>query len=244
MTKIFINPGHSKNGQPDAGCAYNGIKEYDIANKIAEQLAVCLKYNGFQVEVYQQCGCNNDSNKQLNTVAQKANASMADAFISIHMNGFKDATTKGTETWYLKNSSKGKLLAGYINSELVKPCDGYVLTNRGAKYDQRGLAVLKYTNMPAILTEIGFISNTNEAKFIATHVEAIAQRLCNAICRYFNKAPKEWQPPTPIQESKYPQEVILTHVGDGKYDVNVDEELKLKGNKLATCLDWIKKTYE
>lgn len=244
MTKIFINPGHSKNGIPDAGCVYNGIKECDIAAKIAEQLKVCLDFNGFQTEVYQQTGEDNNANKQLNKVCQLANASKANLFISIHMNGFADALANGTETWYMSGSTNGKLLAGYMNTELVKAFNNYTLKNRGAKVDQRGLAVLKYTNMPAVLTEIGFISNVKEAEFIVTYVDAIAQRLCNAICRYFNKVPKEWQPPQPLSESKYPQEIILTHIGDGKYDVNVDEELKLKGNKLSTCVEWVKKTYD
>lgn len=243
MTKIFINPGHSLNGLPDAGCVYNGLKECDIAAQVAEQLEKHLKFNNFQTELYQQTGEDNNSNKQLNKVCQLANASKADLFISIHMNGFNNPDAKGTETLYAQSSSKGKLIAGYINTELTKPFKSYTFTNRGAKVDSRGLAVLKYTNMTAILTEIGFISNKAEADFIKANVNEIAQRLCNAICRYFNKAPKVYQEPVQKDESKYPQEIILTHVGQGKYDVNVDLVLKLNENKLSTCLDWIKKTY-
>lgn len=243
MTKIFINPGHSKDGKPDCGCAYNGIRECDMAAKIAQRLELCLKFNGFETQVYQQTGYDNNANKQLNSVASLANASRADLFISIHMNGFANETAKGTETIYLGTSTKGKLIASYVNNELIRPYKTYTFANRGAKADVRGLAVLKYTNMPAVLTEIGFISNKQECQVIVNNQNIIAQRLCDAICKYFNKAPKTYQEPQVIVESNYPQEIVLIHVGDGKYDLNVDKALKLNGNKLTTCVDWIKKTY-
>lgn len=235
MIKVFINAGHSKRGNPDPGCCYNGIKEYDIAAKIADSLEEKLLLNGFLVESYQQTG-SNDADIQLNSVAHLANQYNANIFISIHMNGFSNPSACGTETWYHKDSSRGKSLAECVHNELIKPFDNYQLKNRGTKVDTRGFAVLKYTQMPAILTEIGFISNVDEANFIKYNVNTIAQRLCNGICSYFNKKPKD----IPSKdESKMPKEIILTNIKDDKYDVVVDSCLKLKENKLSTCLEWL-----
>lgn len=245
MTKIFINPGHSRHGIPDCGCIYNDIKECDIAFQIGERLEKCLKFNNFQTQLYQQTGYDNNANKQLNSVASLANALKADMLISIHMNGVANSNAIGTETFFSNGSFQGKLIAGYINTELIKPYhtpNYYLLANRGTKIDTRGLAVLKYTKMPAVLTEVGFISNPKEAEFIKTNVNEIAQRICNGICNYFNQTIKIYQD-TIEQIKKYPQEIILTHISDGKYDVNVDLALKLNSNKLLTCLEWIKKTY-
>lgn len=235
MTKIFINAGHSKNGNPDPGCCYNGLKEYDLAARIAKSLEEKLIANGFSVENYQQTG-SNDANIQLNSVAHLANRSKADIFISIHMNGFNKESAKGTETLYHPGSQKGKKIANCINDELIKPFENYSLTNRGIKEDSRGLAVLKYTNMPAVLTEIGFISNKEEANFISTNINKIAQRLCNGICSYFNVKPKETDKNTP----NFPKEITLKHIKDDKYNVFVNSDLLLKENKLSTCIDWLK----
>lgn len=240
MIKIFINPGHSKDGKPDPGCVYNGIKECDICASIAKLLKEKLEYNGFLVDYYQQTGYNNNANSQLNSVAKLANQCNSDAFISIHMNGFNKDSAKGTETLYHSGSSKGQVFAECINNELTKPFDSYQLTNRGVKADTRGLAVLRDTKMTAILTEIGFISNKEEANFIKNNINVIAQRLCNGICLYFNKIPKEQK----SNNTKFPKNINLTLIEDDKYDVMIDDKLVLKKNKFFTVIEWLKSTYD
>lgn len=243
MTLVFINPGHSANGQPDAGAVYNGTRECDIAAKIAAQLEKLLQFNGFTVLTYQQTGYNNDSNKQLNSVASKANTVKADIFISIHMNGFTSPDAKGTETWYMNGSKTGQKLAELMNKELSSPYKSYTLVNRGAKVDQRGLAVLKYTNMPAVLTEIGFISNKAECQFINDNVAEIAERICKSICEYFGQKYKTEDSNT-LAITGNNKEFRISPSNNGKYNCYVDNELKLKDNKLSTCLEWIVKNYQ
>ena len=231
MVKVFINPGHSLNGKPDAGCVYNGIKECDIAAQIAKALQSKLKLNNIDSELYQQNG-NKTSNAQLNEVPKVANKSGADLFMSIHMNGFNNETACGTETWYAKSSLNGKRLAELVNSKLTEAFESYSLKNRGAKADERGFLVLKATSMPAVLTEIGFISNKKEAEFIKNHIDAIADRLLRAILLYFG-----------IFEVKNKQEIRIKLLNNGRYDCFVNDQIKLSGNKLSTCLNWIQKNY-
>lgn len=235
--KIFINPGHSKNASPDSGCAYNGIKEAIICAQIGEVLSSKLKAQGFETVVYQQQGDNLTSNQQLNLVPKQANASKADIFISIHMNGFSSSSAKGTETWYYNGSTKGQKLAELCNTQLTKAFDDYTLSNRGAKVDQRGLLVLRSTNMPSVLTEIGFISNADEAKFIQNNIDAIAQRLCNAVCEYFGVEVKT------VSSQKAQLDIQIKSDENDLYNCSVGGVLKLKGNKLTSILEWIEKNY-
>lgn len=241
MTKIFLNPGHSYNCKPDAGCCYNGIKEAEICSSIAVNLKALLIQQGFDVVVFQQQGTSLTSNQQLNEIPKKANESKADLFVSIHMNGHTNETAKGTETWHLEGSVNGKKLAQLINEELTQSFGTYTLTNRGAKVDQRGLCVLRKTVMPAVLTEIGFISNKIEAEFIKSHIDTIALRLCSAICKYYGKTMLV-QILASTQKT-YPGTIILSHQSDDKYNCYIDDLLMLSNNKLSTCLNWLKDKY-
>ena len=236
MTKIFINPGHSLGCSPDAGCCYNGLKEAAICVKLAEKVTNLLNSQGFSTQLYQQQGANLTSNQQLNNVPKVANASKADLFVSIHMNGFTNPDAKGTETWYSRGSIIGEKVATAIHKELTRAFDSYTLKDRGCKIDERGLCVLKSTIMPAILIEVGFISNAAEANFIKTHLDEIAQRIVKGICAYYGKSFVE-------QQNTYPKSIKLTCTANDKYNCYIDDTLKLSNNKLSTCLDWIKKTY-
>lgn len=236
--KVFINPGHSLNGKPDAGCIYNGIRECDIARDIALCLKERLNDHHIETKLFQQNGSNKTSNAQLNEVPKEANKFGANLFISIHMNGFNNESAHGTETWYMKGSSNGKRIAELINSKLVEKFDTYQLSNRGAKEDTRGLLVLRATSMPSVLTEIGFISNKSEVVFIKSHINEIANRLCKAICEYFGI----------VYMNESTQEVLNTNIHkmfkielvcDNKYDLFIDNIKVLSKNKFSTCLNYL-----
>lgn len=79
--KIFLNPGHG--GSDPGAVSKSGTKEKDIALKICEYLAIRLRQNLFQVEMYQQV-------KSLNEVVPRGNKSKSDLFISVHCNSFSN----------------------------------------------------------------------------------------------------------------------------------------------------------
>ena len=227
--KVFINPGHSENGIPDSGASYNGYKEAIMARKISDELAMILKANNVEVELYQQRNEKGESltaNQQLNRVPKKANASKANIFISIHLNAASNTTAKGTETLYLNGSLKSEKLANLINAKLST-----YFINRGAKADTRGLLVLRATNMPAVLVEVGFISNKMEIDYINANIHTIANSIAQGIFQYFNNN----------VATKTLHKISLEETKDSLYNCYVDDILKLKENKLSTCLSWIEK---
>ena len=164
MTKIFIDPGHNPTGN-DTGAVGYGLKEQDVTVEIALKLKPLLERNGFEVKM--------SRNSLKDTVAEGLNASLAgrynaanswdaDIFVSIHCNS---ANTKayGCETYYYTGSSKGRRLADCVQPELAKETG---LCNRGVK--SANFAVIKHTNMPAILVETAFIDNYDDNRFLAS----------------------------------------------------------------------------
>jgi N-acetylmuramoyl-L-alanine amidase len=120
-----------------------------------------------------------------------ANNAKADLYVSKHYNA-KDGkwgTQNGIETIVSQYASaNSKRLGELVQAELVKE---HKRTDRGVKTDivqsKMNIAVLRYTNMPAILTESGFMDNLEEAKTMLDpeFQKADAEATCRGICKYF-----------------------------------------------------------
>ena len=154
VAKIFINPGHAPDGTPDPGAvnATTGLRECDVALIIGNKVEQYLQSAGCQTSFLQ-----SDS---LDGVVSAANSWHADLFVSIHCNSAASAAANGAETWYCHNSLKGQKAAACIQDQIVK---SVLVSDRGLKEATpgvNGLYVLTNTDMPAVLVETAFISNT------------------------------------------------------------------------------------
>jgi N-acetylmuramoyl-L-alanine amidase len=90
----------------------------------------------------------------------------ADLFISIHNDSFTDSTVGGTSTFYSSASpenAESRVFAEAVQAELVRELN---LNDRKVK--DAAFYVIKYTAMPAILVELGFISNPEEEKLLGS----------------------------------------------------------------------------
>lgn len=101
----------------------------------------------------------------LSTRTIKANSWRANAYISIHANAFGTGdwnTASGIETFVHTEASKeSSVLAKLVQEELIKSTKR---SDRGIK--SANFAVLRTTNMPAILVECGFMTNKEEATLL------------------------------------------------------------------------------
>ncbi|WP_346353229.1 N-acetylmuramoyl-L-alanine amidase [Azotosporobacter soli] len=169
--KVFLNPGHAPGGVPDPGAvnAALGLREADVVAAVGAAAAAYLRAAGCEVMV-----CQDDSLAQ---VTRQANAAAADLFVSIHCNSAGDQAARGTEVWYCDASAAGRELANCIQNQLVAALG---LTDRGCKAavpGVNGLYVLTRTAMPAVLAELAFLSNPEEAILLAS---AEKQKECAA----------------------------------------------------------------
>ena len=167
---IALDAGH---GGYDSGAVHEGRREKD--DNLALTLAVgeILQRNGVDV-VYTRTEDVYDSPVRK---AQIANESGADFFISFHRNSSPvDNQYSGVETLlYDENGTKAEM-AQAINAELAEV--GF--NNLGLNI-RRDLAVLRRTQMPALLVEVGFINTDADNALLDARFEDTAQAIANGI---------------------------------------------------------------
>ncbi|WP_245585984.1 N-acetylmuramoyl-L-alanine amidase family protein [Paenibacillus pinihumi] len=113
--------------------------------------------------------------------ARMANELHADAFISVHGNTFPDPDIAGTESYYYADDSIR--LANTIHQQLIQAAG---FKDRGVKME--GWWVLKKSEVPAILLEIGFLTNRDEeaAMLSDAHQSKVAQAIVDGLKQYFS----------------------------------------------------------
>ena len=204
---ICIDAGH---GGKDPGAVGNGVVEKDVALKTAKAVGEILKKQGFEV-VYTRTY---DVFVNLNERCRIANAKNADLFISVHVNSATNTDAKGTETLcYSKNEFAYIVQKGLISA--LKTND------RGLK-ERKDLAVLNGTKMTAVLLELGFLSNADEAKMFKkeSFYSNAANAVVKSVCSYFGVGVK-------VEEKKEDMEMVEGVVmGIGGVDKEVKRILK------------------
>ncbi|MED1863768.1 N-acetylmuramoyl-L-alanine amidase [Fictibacillus nanhaiensis] len=176
MVKIFIDPGH---GGTDPGGVANNLTEKALTLKIGVRIRDILlaEYNNVSVLMSR----TTDVTKSLTERTDAANAWGADFFLSVHTNagggtGYEDYIYPGSSaptTTYQDN----------VHVEILKVVN---FSDRGQK--TANFHVLRESNMPALLTENGFIDNVNDANKLktASFIESIARGHVNGIVKSFN----------------------------------------------------------
>ncbi|MDF2650514.1 MAG: N-acetylmuramoyl-L-alanine amidase [Paenibacillus sp.] len=175
--KIVIDPGHG--GKDPGAVGVSGKEEKVYALALAQKVYDLLK----QESVFDPYLTRNDDTfVSLDDRAEMANELEADAFISIHGNTYSDPGVSGTETFYYSDNSKQ--LAAVMHKHLLA-ADGF--KDRGVRYDQ--WKVLRLSEVPAILAEVGYISNKNdEATLLNKEGQArIAQAIVDGLKEYFKE---------------------------------------------------------
>lgn len=188
MIRIFIDQGHNPMN-PNAGAEANGIREQDVTYAVGKDLEALLKENrNFLVQVSRPApethlGSRNatSSRSSLQARVQAANAWGADYFISLHCNSNQNPNASGSEAYVYSQRSEGYPLAERI---LIGLHDVTGLANRGVMINQ-SLYVLRHTNMPAVLVEMGFLTNTEDARLLSEQPELFAQGIYEGILAYF-----------------------------------------------------------
>lgn len=159
--KIAIDPGHGLNnakaGKYDPGASAGGVTEAEIALQYGLTLKHILTQAG--IECWMTRTHKNDS-APVGTRDNRANAEKCTHFISFHMNSSVLPLANGTEVFYRDDADKR--LAEKVLPKVVTVLG---LRDRGVKPESKThhgrLAVFNFVG-PAILIELGFISNAKD----------------------------------------------------------------------------------
>ena len=180
--KVYIDQGHNPEN-PNAGAEGNGFREQDLVFAIGREFAEDLMSLGYEVRLSRptpetQLGTSNITS--LATRVNEANSWGADYFISLHANSSVLTEASGTEGLVYRLDSVAEELAEEL-VEGVSEATG--LRDRGVTA-RPNLYVLRRTRMPAVLMELGFISNPDDARLMAQNPALFAAGLTNGFVRF------------------------------------------------------------
>lgn len=184
--KVFINPGHDTTYDSGAVNPNTGLRECDVAAEVGARVAAYLEGAGCECQIMQSdnlaptpAGRSEYTDRQGPTVTETANEWGADIFVSIHCNA-AHAAAQGTEVECFGGGGAGEQLAKCIQSQIV---DSLGTIDRGVKYMPK-LLVLRYTDMPAVLVEMAFIDNDEDAELLMDKLDDFARAIARGVTDY------------------------------------------------------------
>lgn len=166
---VAIDPGH---GGRDPGAVSQGRQEKDDVLRLALTVGSILEQNGVNVVYTRTTDIYNTPFEK----ATKANNAGADLFISFHRNATPTGEATGVEVLVYEDTGLPAELARAILEEL----ENVGFDNRGV-IERKNLVVLRRTQMPAVLIEVGFIDNQADNELFDQEFDAIAQGIADAI---------------------------------------------------------------
>lgn len=173
--KVVLDPGH---GGSDYGAIREGINEKDINLDVAKRVEAILQSKGILVDITR----DRDETVSLQDRTIFTEKNNPAIFVSVHVNSSKGTQASGIETHYYHPESIE--LAQTVHCALT----GCI------KCPDRGLFrsrfyVINHTSVPAILVEIGFISNDKERAELVSEQrkQQTAKAIADGIIQYLNK---------------------------------------------------------
>ena len=166
--KIAIVVGHHP-GAP--GATYHNYSEYMVMAPVAGALVEALQEGGHEAWLV--------GASSLGTKINRVNELNADIGLELHMNAHTDTSASGYEVLHA-GSEKGVALADLISDCLVVAG----LRDRGVKLgryrqdpNEKVIPILKDTNCPFAVLELGFISNPEDLYYVRVNKAMIARRI-------------------------------------------------------------------
>ena len=248
MTKLIaIDIGHGSDTYKRTGgkgVVHNGkvYEEHTFNSATAIELDKVLKYNGFKTVMYQQ-----PYSKEIGLTQRTNyyNKIKVDLVWSIHANAGSHKAN-GACSFYWHTSEDGKKLAYLFAEEMNKA--GYNTHGNGIHASERGswtnMHICRETNMVAMLTENGFMTNPEEFKEIfldPNYSKAMARVHAKAICRYYGVMFKDTKPiptPQPKTEIKKQGGNRMLNLQDWQWEVISDVLRDQHKDGILNSPDW------
>ena len=189
---VVVDAGH---GGPDTGCVSNvveGLTEADIAFDIAARIEGRLTALGAQAFLSRPRDLDTELDEQ--SRAEFANAARADVVISIHSDALKGDSARGVATYYYgadrtgAHSAVGEQLAELIQDEIVTRTDLVDGRTHRKTWD-----LLRWTTMPAVRVEIGYLSSPVDAARLSDPAfrDAVAEAVVAGVHQLFTADPTD-----------------------------------------------------
>ena len=173
--RVFLNPGHDLERDSGAVNPRSGLRECDVAADIGGLVKGYLEAAGCEVWMLQSDNLAGET-PDLPCVVDTANGWPADIVVSLHCNA-ANGCARGTETLVYANEGESAQLAACIQSQIV---DSLGTIDRGVK-ERPMLIVLNSTDMPAVLVEMAFVDNDEDAQILTERADEMARAIARGI---------------------------------------------------------------
>ena len=174
--KIVIDAGH---GGTDYGAIREGVNEKDITLDIAQRVDAILYSKGYKTALTR----SDDTYLSLEERVEFSEKEGPEIFVSIHVNSSVSSDPSGIEThWYHENS---KDLAEIIHKHMTKQLP----SSKDRGLFKSKFYVINHSTVPAVLCEIGFLSNDAERNELITDTrkQKTAKAIAEGIIEYLRK---------------------------------------------------------
>jgi len=169
---IVLDPGHGGRDQGASSNTSSKSLEKVYTLKTAKELKTLLEKEGAHVKMTR----SNDTYVSLDDRNIKG-----DAFISIHNDSLDSPNANGVTVYWLQDNQEA--LAQTLSSSIQKKS---LLTNKEAR--QQNYQVLRQTNIPAVLLELGYISNPTDEGMVRDqlHRQVVEEAIVDGLKQYFS----------------------------------------------------------
>ncbi len=185
---IVLDAGH---GGFDSGkVGVNGSLEKELNLQIAEKCKKYLEQSGYKVVMTREddnglydASSKNKKREDMNARVNLMNTSDAVLAVSIHQNSYTGAACSGAQVFYYNGSEAGKQLAGYIQDSIIVRVQPQNTRQIKANSDY---FILKYSKVPTVIVECGFLSNAGEEQNLCDDIyqEKLAWAITMGIVQY------------------------------------------------------------
>ncbi|WP_418300993.1 N-acetylmuramoyl-L-alanine amidase [Lysinibacillus fusiformis] len=178
---IIIDPGH---GGKDPGTVVGTIEEKNIVLKVSTLVTQKLEAAGANVLMTR----TGDTYPTREGRVDFSHGNYGEIFVSIHANYANNTAAQGIETYYAKTPGdvyeEDIDLATFVNNQIVKN-----VNMKDRKVKEMKYIVIANTNIPAILVELGFLSNSEDRAKLTDdqYVELFAESIYKGILEYYSK---------------------------------------------------------
>ena len=212
--------GDAGHGGKDPGATNKGRKESEDVLRISKRVKELMEFNGEKFDLTR----NTDTFLELSDRTNIENRGNYNYFVSFHRNAFQPNEAKGVETYSLSSVGAGRELASKIQNNLKE-----IFYNRGVKTSN--FYVLRKTNCPAVLIELGFIDNDEDNKIFDSKFEEIAQAITKACLSQIGKQFKSPnnEKPNNDNDKKGFYRVIAGSYQEKQNAIIMQELLRIKG---------------
>ncbi len=173
MPNLFLSP----STQEFNSYVTTGNEEFWM-NRLADELQPLLRAAEIAVT-------RNDPNLNAAAAIRASNAGNYDFHLALHSNASgvgNEGGTRGIDVYYYPTSADGKAMADLLVEELKKV---YPLPDRVRALPTTTIGEVRRTSAPAVLAELGYHDNPDDAVWIEQNLPEIAEAIAQAVKRYF-----------------------------------------------------------